>query len=105
MRKTYNKLVRDRIPEVMDAAGKAYTLRELREDEYVAQLIAKLHEEASEVSESGGDIEELADTLEVIRALCVAKGHTLEELEVVRGQKAETRGGFQRRLCLVDGEV
>ena len=105
MRKTYNKLVRDRIPEVMDAAGKAYTVRELRDDEYVAQLIAKLYEEASEVSDSGGDIEELADTLEVIRALCIAKGHTLEELEDIRAQKAQTRGGFQRRLFLVDGEV
>ena len=105
MRKTYNKLVRDRIPEVMEAAGKAYTVRELRDDEYVAQLIKKLHEEATEVSESSGDIQELADTLEVIRALCVAKGHTLEELEDVRGQKVETRGGFKRRLFLVDGEI
>ena len=105
MRKTYNKLVRDRIPEVMDAAGKTYVVRELRDDEYVAQLIAKLYEEASEVSDSGGDIEELADVLEVIRAICVAMGHTLEELEDVRARKARTRGGFQKRLFLVDGDV
>ena len=99
MKKIYNKLVRDKIPEIIEADGGSCKTRVLKEDEYLTELDKKLSEELAEYLESGS-LEELADLTEVIRAVTVARGHTLAELEEVRVKKAETRGGFDNKIFL-----
>lgn len=95
----YNKLVRDRIPEIIAAAGKSCTTEILSEQDYLQMLDAKLDEELAEYHKDQ-NIEELADLLEVIRAVAVAREYTLEELERVRAEKAAKRGGFEKRILL-----
>jgi predicted house-cleaning noncanonical NTP pyrophosphatase (MazG superfamily) len=103
----YNKLVRDRIPEIIEKTGKAYQTRVLNDDEYITELRKKAQEELNEYITSQTNeqaIEELADLLEVVYALSAAHGSSVEELEEVRKRKAETRGGFQERIFLIDVE-
>lgn len=103
----YNKLVRDLIPQVIEATGKEFRTRVLDEEEYKKELIIKLKEESEEyfaAESSKESLEELADMLEVIRALAVVHGATWEELEALREKKAEARGGFQERVYLIDVE-
>ncbi len=100
MIKVYNKLVRDRIPEIIEASGKHCKTAILSEEEYLKMLDAKLDEELAEYHKDQ-NIEELADLLEVIRAATIARGYTLEELEAVRAKKAEKRGGFEKKILLI----
>ncbi len=95
----YNKLVRDRIPEIICDSGKTCTTEILSEEDYLRMLDAKLDEELQEYHKDQ-NIEELADLLEVIHATAIAQGYTMEELERVRAEKAEKRGGFDRRILL-----
>lgn len=97
----YNKLVRDRIPEIIAADGKTCTTEVLSGEDYLRMLDAKLDEELAEYHKDQ-NIEELADLLEVLRAAAVARGYTLDELERVRVEKAEKRGGFEKRLLLLE---
>ncbi len=97
--KIYNKLVRDRIPEIIREAGKRCTVEILSEEDYIRMLDAKLDEELAEYHRDR-NLEELADLLEVIYAAAVARGHTVEELERVRAEKAARRGGFEKRILL-----
>lgn len=99
MVKTYNKLVRDFIPEIIMAAGKTYTTEILSPEDYLRMLDAKLDEELAEYHKDQ-TIEELADLMEVIRAVAVARGYTLEDLEKIRTDKATKRGGFEKRILL-----
>jgi len=96
---TYNKLVRDRIPEIIEASGKTCVTETLADDEYQKMIDAKLDEELAEYHKDQ-NIEELADLLEVIRAAVKARGYTLEELEQVRAAKEEKRGGFEKKILL-----
>jgi len=101
----YNKLVRDLIPQVVNATGKDCRTRILDEEEYKSELIIKLKEESGEyfaAQEPKEALEELADMLEVIRALAVVHGATWEQLEAIREKKADARGGFQERVYLID---
>ena len=93
------KLVRDRIPEIIRAAGRAAETRVADPDEHGALLRAKLYEEAGEYA-SGGDPAELSDLLEVVHALAALHGITPGELEERRSAKAAERGGFSNRLVL-----
>lgn len=99
----YDKLVRDRIPEIIVSSGKACTTRILQDDEYLEMLDAKLDEELAEYHRDR-NIEELADLLEVICAAAAARGYTEEELTRVRREKLEKRGGFAKRILLVEVE-
>lgn len=96
---TYNKLVRDRIPEIIEASGKSCVVEVLGDDEYLRAIDAKLDEELGEYHEER-NIEELADLMEVIRAAALARGYSVEELERVRAEKAAKRGGFEKKLFL-----
>lgn len=103
----YNKLVRDRIPEIIKKSGKVYRSRVLKEEEYISELRKKAQEELNEYITSHTNkeaIEELTDLLEVVHALAVAHGSSIEQLEEVRKMKAEKRGGFQERIFLIDVE-
>lgn len=95
----YNKLVRDRIPEIITASGKACDTRILSDEEYQVMLDEKLSEELTEYRQSGS-MEELADLLEVMRAAAAARGSSIEEVERIRRRKAEERGGFEKRILL-----
>ena len=97
----YNKLVRDRIPEIVSNSGKRYICRTLSDDEYITMLDAKLNEELSEYQESKS-MEELADLLEVIRAVAEARGSSIDEVETIRRDKAAKRGGFEQKILLVE---
>ncbi len=101
MIKTYNKLVRDRIPEIIKASGADCKIEILSDTEYLKMIDAKLDEELAEYHKDQ-NIEELADLLEVIHAATKARGYTLEELEAVRATKAEKRGGFEKKLLLIE---
>ena len=100
---TYNKLVRDKIPEIISEKGDKANFRILDEDEYILALNAKLSEECAEY-QKGNNVEELADILEVIYAIVKAKGWSAPELEEIRAHKAKERGGFVDRNFLIDAE-
>ena len=94
---TYDKLVRDKIPEILDAKDISYEQRIATPEEYKVELIKKLEEEIIEFSESG-DPEELADILEVIEALRGLPEYG--DVEDLKKKKFEERGGFKKRLIL-----
>ena len=97
--KQYNKLVRDRIPEIIEASGKNCVNEILSDADYLELLDAKLDEELAEYHKDQ-NVEELADLLEVIYAAAKARGYTLEQLEVVRAEKASKRGAFEKKILL-----
>ena len=97
----YNKLVRDRIPEIIESSGKSCTTEILSAEDYLRMIDAKLDEELAEYHKDQ-NIEELADLLEVIRAATIARGYSLEDLERVRAEKVAKRGGFEKRILLVE---
>ncbi|MBQ7921298.1 MAG: nucleoside triphosphate pyrophosphohydrolase [Clostridia bacterium] len=99
MTKVYNKLVRDRIPEIIEKSGASCKTEILSDAEYLKRIDAKLDEELAEYH-ADHTIEELADLVEVIHAAAIARGYTLEELEKVRGEKAAKRGKFEKKILL-----
>lgn len=99
MTKVYQKLVRDRIPEIIEADGKTCVTETLSNSRYLEMLDAKLAEELAEYRESKS-LEELADLLEVMRAVVQARDWTWEQLEQVRQEKAVQRGGFEKKILL-----
>lgn len=99
MRKEYNKLVRDRIPEIIAANGKTAQIRVLSKEEYVAALEKKLIEEVGEYLE-GKELSELADIMEVVEALAENAGVPFEKLLAMQAEKQRTNGAFQKRLFL-----
>ena len=94
---SYNKLVRNRIPEILDKKGVAYERRTASPEEYREELIKKLTEEVDEFA-AAGDPEELADVLEVIEAL--RKLPEYRHVEELRLKKLEERGGFDEKIIL-----
>ena len=91
MRITYGKLIRDRIPEIMDAEGVRYEVVELDDAGFHAALLAKVLEEA----------EEIADLYEVLDALLASEGIAASTVADVRRRRREERGGFERRFELM----
>jgi predicted house-cleaning noncanonical NTP pyrophosphatase (MazG superfamily) len=104
---TYNKLVRDKIPQFIESKGKKFSTKVLNDEDYIKYLKEKAYEELDEycAAETDGEaVEELADLLEVIRALTKQHGSSIEEVEAVRVDKAEKRGGFQEKMFLIEVE-
>ena len=95
----YNKLVRDRIPEIIESSGKTCTVEILSYEDYLRMIDAKLDEELAEYHKDQ-NIEELADLLEVIYAATKARGYSIEQLETVRSEKAAKRGAFDKKILL-----
>ena len=94
---TYNKLVRDKIPGRLDKKGILYEKRIASPEEYKAELIKKLQEELDEFKAAESP-EELADLIEVIEALKKLPEYT--DVEEIRQQKLEEKGGFDERIIL-----
>lgn len=95
----YNKLVRDKIPSIIESKGSIPHYRVLDNDEFAKTLKDKLVEEAHEFFQSD-EMEELADVLEVILALLETKHLTLNKLIDVCRQKERERGAFKLHLYL-----
>ncbi|HSX02292.1 MAG TPA: nucleoside triphosphate pyrophosphohydrolase [Candidatus Saccharimonadia bacterium] len=97
----YNKLVRDKIPEIIKASDQMAETRLLEEAEYHEELRRKLLEEAAEAATSD-DTSELADVLEVVYALADVAGLSRSELEELRAKKATERGAFAKQIYLIE---
>lgn len=109
----YNKLVRDRIPEIMRAAGKNPVVKDFsnveNDNAFELALGSKLVEEVNELLEASYGktklAEELADVLEVLDSMCEFYNIDLSALAQIKNEKKDKRGGFSKRLFLVsDGE-
>ena len=101
--KKYNKVIRDKIPEIIADSGKKYDLKQLDDESFLAEIEKKLIEEVNEYSESK-DIEELADILEVIYRISELRGVNSDELDKIRRDKGQKRGKFDSNLFLIDVE-
>ena len=101
MTKVYNKLVRDRIPEIIEGSGKTCLTAILSEEAYLHMLDQKLNEELAEYQEDKS-VEELADLIEVIAATAKARGCSWDRLMKIRDKKLQQRGGFDKRILLLE---
>lgn len=97
--KGYNKLVRDKIPDIIQMNGETPKIKILSDEEYLNELNKKIQEEMQEYLESG-DIEELADLEEVLLAILNAKNIDYNEFEKIRISKVEKRGAFKKKIFL-----
>ncbi|MBU3187228.1 nucleoside triphosphate pyrophosphohydrolase [Clostridium estertheticum] len=97
--KTYNKLVRDKIPEIIKVAGKNFDIHYAKKEEVLPLLETKLNEEVFEYLEAK-NLEELADVMEVLFGLANALGYSEEDLINKRNEKKEERGGFEKGIVL-----
>ena len=99
----YNKLVRDKIPEIIESKGGKAEIRVLTDEEYPRFLEAKLDEEVGEYHRDQNP-EELADILEVVYTLAANLGVSREKLHEIYQQKHDARGGFEKQLMLICSE-
>lgn len=95
----YRKLVRDNIPEILEAQGVKGTFHTADHDEYEIELLEKLREEAIEFK-NAKSVEELADLLEVVDAVIALYGWTHEDIQTMKAHKKQERGGFEKHLIL-----
>lgn len=102
MERIYTKLVRDKIPSIIKENGETPVVKLLDENEFKKELEKKLYEEYKELIESTGNdrLEELADILEVIRALANLENKHLDDLISIADKKVETRGAFNEKIFL-----
>ena len=103
MQKIYNKLVRDKIPEIIKSNNGEPIIRILNNDEYKQELERKLYEEYLEVLETKNEeerIEELADMLEIMSALAKLENKSLEDVINIAKKKEEKCGGFEEKIFL-----
>lgn len=101
----HNKLVRDRIPEIIEKSGKKFSTRILNDEAYIKELKQKCFEELEEYVKTQNNedaIEELADILEIIHHLAEYHGSSIEKVEEARKKKAEKRGGFKEKIFLIE---
>ena len=103
MEKIYNKLVRDKIPEIIENDGEIVFTHVLSDAEYRLELYKKLNEECMEVATSTSTketLEELADVLEVLRSIAELEGSQFDDVIQIADRKKLNRGGFQKRIFL-----
>lgn len=97
------KLVRDKIPQIIMSDGKIPIIRTLSDEEFLTELDKKLDEEVAEY-QADKSLEEVADILEVLFAICEARGYSIDELMKVRDEKRENRGGFKEKIFWAGNE-
>lgn len=95
----YHKLVRNKIPEIIRKEGREPVTHIANDSEYWTELRRKLQEEVDEFLKDENQ-EELADILEVIEAIWMFKGFTLDDILEIKEKKARERGGFTERIIL-----
>lgn len=96
---TYNKLVRDKIVDIINKEGKQATYSVLNDEEYLNELNKKLIEESHEFIEENS-IEELADVMEVIESIMSVKNISWDEVREIQNSKRNKRGGFEDKIYL-----
>jgi predicted house-cleaning noncanonical NTP pyrophosphatase (MazG superfamily) len=103
MRIHHNKLVRDRIPEIIAAEGRGYATEIMGDGEYRQALLEKLVEEAREAAEAEPDdlMKELADLYEVIDVVLVAFDLDKDAILALQQKRRDERGGFEGRIKLL----
>ena len=101
MRKDYNKLVRDKVPSIIEAIGKDFLMQVLSNDEYERALTQKLVEEAKEVQAAKSTNQVVAELADVIDTLIVVLGISWQEVREIQKQKRLERGGFEKQLKLM----
>lgn len=106
IRQEYNKLVRDRIPELISKSGLEYATVTLSETEYRQALRQKLIEEAKEAATANNTdlVIEIADLLEVIDALLKSYGISQHQITLERDQKRAKKGDFEKKIMLLWAE-
>jgi len=97
----YNKAIRDKIPDIIQKDGYSCNIKNLSDEEFLIEIEKKLTEEVTEF-QNDKNPEELADILEVIYRIAKLRGISKEELENIRINKVEKRGGFDKNLFLID---
>lgn len=103
MKMKYNKLVRDRVPELIEESGRKQVSRTLNEDEYEQALMDKIVEEIEEYRVSKNE-EEIADIYEVLDCLVKLKDYEPMHIDYLRLIKREARGSFHKRILLEEVE-
>ena len=103
MKQNYNKLVRDKIPEIIENNGSTCVYTTLSEEAYLDSLDVKLFEEVTEYDMDKSK-EELADILEVMMSIAKARGYDWNEIVAIQEKKREERGGFDKRILLLSTE-
>lgn len=101
----YNKLVRDKIPEIIKASGQAAVTETLSKEDMIHHLKDKLVEESAELVEATTKDEialEMSDIYEVLQAIAVECDISLEEVERMRLDRLTKRGGFTKRIYLIE---
>lgn len=101
MKRVYNKLVRDNIPEIISNNNETPITRILNDEEYILELKKKLLEEVNEFLDSD-DVTELADILEVVDALSDANNSSILEVMEIKKRKAEKNGKFKDQIFLIE---
>jgi predicted house-cleaning noncanonical NTP pyrophosphatase (MazG superfamily) len=104
MEKIYNKLVRDKIPEIIESDNWTPITRVLDDEEFKLELERKLQEECTECIETKNRedrLKELADVLEIISSLAKLDGYTLVDVIKESGLKRDARGGFDKKIYLI----
>ena len=103
MERVYNKLVRDKIPDIIEEKGEIPIVKILEKEEYKKELERKLYEEYKEVLDAKSDdrIEELADMLEIIRALANLENKELDDILEIANSKKEKCGAFEKGIFLL----
>ena len=100
MRYTYNKLVRDKIPENIDKKeGRKSKYRILTDKEYLEELNKKVIEEANEFVEDNS-AEELGDLFEILKTIMEVKGYSVEKIEEIMKNKRAEKGSFKNKIFL-----
>jgi len=104
-RKIYNKLIRDKIPKIIDENNKVYNIEIMNDEEYKNKINQKILEEVQELLESKTHeerVNELADTYEILEAYMAANNIDAREVEVKKDSKLLSRGGFKGKILLID---
>lgn len=100
-KKTYNKIVRDQIPQIIESEKRKCVIKKVSNAEALEYLIEKVYEETQEFKKNGSK-EELADLLEVIYSIIQKQGYMLSEIEEIRLKKFQARGGFEKNIILLE---
>jgi predicted house-cleaning noncanonical NTP pyrophosphatase (MazG superfamily) len=95
----YNKLIRDKIPEIIENAGKEYEIHKADQKEYIEKLLLKVEEELAEFKEEPS-IAEMADLFEVLDAVIDHYNFDKQEIKDYQDRKRKERGGFEKQLVL-----
>ncbi|TAN68885.1 phosphoribosyl-ATP pyrophosphohydrolase [Paraclostridium sordellii 8483] len=97
--KVYDKLVRDRIPEIIEASGNKCEIEVVSDEVALEYLYKKLNEEVGELLEDK-NLDEIADCLEVLFAIGAKYGYSEQDILGKRNEKRLNRGGFEDNLLL-----